>query len=240
MSLSQMSIFKKDSTVEESQERSGYSVLPSDVYKGIIKQAYLTFVKGLNGTTNITLSWKLDLEVNGNVQERTFSNIFIAKLVNGQAVYYSEKDGKRTEYPAFGALRRALDTLIGKSVFDEGVLTEKTLPVYNFQSQKEEPTPVHSIDDVLGMGAAFGIMENHENGYKDPSQVVKRNSIERVWKLVDGQPFNAEEIKANLTEPANCIAWKDSWAGKVNDRNLDKTKLNGGTSSKGTKALSIG
>lgn len=231
-----MSLFKKDQSVEETTESNGYSVLSSGVYKGIIKQAYLTFVKGQNGT-NINLNWKLDIE---NVGERTFSNIFIAKMVNGQAVYYSEKDGKRTEYPSFGSLRRALDTLIGKSVFDEGVLVEKTLPVYDFQAKKEVPTPVHSIDDVVGLEAAFGIMENHENQYKDPSKVAKRNSIERIWKLVDGQPFNADEIKAGLTEPTNCLSWKDNWTGKVNDRNLDKSKLTGGTSSKGTQALDIG
>lgn len=231
-----MSLFKKDQSVEETTESNGYSVLSSGVYKGIIKQAYLTFVKGQNGT-NINLNWRLDIE---NVGERTFSNIFIAKMADGQAVYYSDKDGKRTEYPSFGSLRRALDTLIGKSVFDEGVLVEKTLPVYDFQSKKEVPTPVHSIDDVVGLEAAFGIMENHENQYKDPSKVVKRNSIERIWKLVDGQPFNAEEIKAGVTEPNNCISWKENWTGKVNDRNLDKSKLNGGTSSKGTQALDIG
>lgn len=234
-----MSLFKKDQSVEESQEFSGYSVLSSGVYKGIIKQAFLTFDKGQNGT-NINMNWKLDVDVNGSNQERTFSRIFIAKLVNGQAVYFSEKDGKRTEYPAFGALRRHLDTLISKSLFDDGVLTEKMLPVYNFQTKKDEPTSVHSLDDLVGLEAAFGIMENHENGYKDPSKVVKSNSIERVWKLVDGQPFNAEEIRAGLTEPQNCVSWKESWAGKVNDRNLDKNKLNGGTSSKGTQALDIG
>lgn len=231
-----MSLFKKDQSVEESQELSGYSVLSSGVYKGIIKQAYLTLVKGQNGT-NINLNYKLDIE---NVGERSFSNIFISKMVNGQAIYFSEKDGKRTEYPSFGALRRALDTLIGKSIFDEGVLVEKTLPVYNFQTKKDEPTSVNSIEGIIGLEAAFGIMENHENGYKDPSKVVKRNSIERIWKLVNGQPFNAEEIKAGLQEPANCLSWKENWTGKVNDRNLDKTKLNGGTSSKGTQALDIG
>lgn len=231
-----MSLFKKDQSVEETTEFNGYSVLSSGVYKAIIKQAYLTFVKGQNGT-NINLNWKLDIE---DVGERTFSNIFIAKMVNGQAIYYSEKDGKRTEYVSFGSLRRALETLIGKSVFDEGVLVEKILPVYNFQTKKDEPTQVHSIDDVVGLEAAFGIIENHENGYKDPTQVVKKNTIERVWKLVNGQSFNAEEIKAGLNEPANCLAWQDTWTGKVNDRNLDKDKLNGGTSSKGTKALTIG
>ena len=99
---------------------------------------------------------------------------------------------------------------------------------------------VKGTHDVIGLEAAFGIMENHENQYKDPSKVAKRNSIERIWKLVDGQPFNADEIKAGVTEPNNCISWKENWTGKVNDRNLNKSKLNGGTSSKGTKALDIG
>lgn len=231
-----MSIFKKDATVEESQELTGFQPLSSGVYKGIIKQAFLTFVQGQNGT-NINMNWKIDIENHG---ERSFNNIFIAKLINGNAVYYSEKDGKRIEYPAFGALRRHLDTLIQKSIFDDGVLTEKTLPVYNFQTKKEEPTKVHSIDDIIGLECALGIMENHENGYKDPSKIVKTNTIERVWKLVNGQPFNGDEIRAGLEEPANCISWKSNWEGKVNDRNLDQSKLSGGTSTKGTATLEIG
>lgn len=232
-----MSLFKKDTSVEESQELSGFQPLASGVYLGTIKQAFLTMLKGKDaGVLNINMNWKLDIEG----QERSFNNVFIAKMINGQAVYYSEKDGKRTEYPAFGALRRHLDTLIGKSIFDEGVLTEKTLPVYSFQEKKDVPTPVHSIDDIVGMTAAFGIMENHENGYKDPTKVVKSNSIERVWKLVDGVPFNAEEIRAGLDKPENCTAWQNSWSGKVNDRNLDKTKLNGSTSKAGTNQIEIG
>ena len=232
-----MSLFKKDQSVEESQELSGFQPLASGVYKGTIKQAYLRMVQGQNGI-NIYMNWKLDIEG----QERSFNNVFIAKMVAGNPtpVYYSEKDGKRTEYPAFGALRRHLDTLLGKSIFDEGVTTEKMLPVYDFQQKKDVPTQVHSIDDLVGVEAAFGIMENHENGYKDPSKVVKSNSIERVWKLVDGVPFNADEIRAGITEPTNCTSWKSSWEGKVNDRNLDKNKLTGGTSSKGTQALDIG
>lgn len=250
-----MSIFKKNTAVEETQEFSGYSVLSSGVYKAIIKQAYVTMAPNKEaGSYNLYFNWKLDIQ---DVGERSFSKIFFAKVVNApakltfsqleadttqaQVLYYHTDDkGKMKEYPAFGSLRRHLDTLIEKSIFDKGVLKEKIVPVYNFQTKKDEPTTVLFIEDVAGMEAALGIMEVHKNGFKDPSKVAKSNDIERVWRLVNGQPFNAEEIRAGVTEPQNCLSWKESWTGKVNDRELDKNKLNGGTSSKGTQALDIG
>lgn len=232
-----MSLFKKDNSVEESQEFAGYSVLPTNVYKAVIKQAYLRLVKGQNGV-NVNMNWKLDIEDEG---ERSFNNIFVAKQIGSDIVYYSEKDGKRTEYPAFGALRRHLDNLLGKSVFDEGVLTQKVLPVYDYNEKKDVPMEVYSIDEVVGLTAAFGIVENHENGYKDPSKLVKNNTIERVWTIHEGQPYTREEIKAGLAEPKHCLSWKSIWEGKVNDRNLDKGKLDASTgSTKTTQALEIG
>lgn len=250
-----MSIFKKNTEVEETQEFSGYSVLSSGVYKAVIKQAFVTMAPNKEaGSYNLYFNWKLNIE---NVGERSFSKIFFAKVVNAPAnltfsqleagttqsevmYYYADDKGNMKEYRTFGALRRYLETLIEKSIFDQGVLVEKIVPVYNFQTKKDEPTSVLFIEDVVEMEAAFGIMEVHKNGFKDPSKVVKSNDIEAVWKLVNGQPFNAEEIRAGLTEPQNCLNWKESWTGKINDRELDKSKLNGGTSSKGTQALDIG
>lgn len=233
-----MSLFKKDLSVQESKEFSkGFNVLPTAAYKGIIKQAYVQLVQGKNGH-NFNMNWKLELDVNGNKTERSFNNIFIAKMVNGSPMYFmTTQDGKK-EYPSFSALNRHLSALLDKSLFDEGVLVEKTLPVYNFQTKKDEPTAVYSIDGVIGMEAVFGIMENHENGYKDPSKVVKSNTIERVWKLVDGIPFSGTELKAGLTTPQNFNGWVKDYAGQVNDK-VDKDKLSGSVSASGTTALDL-
>lgn len=241
-----MSIFGqqiiKDASIEESTEFSGgSSLLPSDVYKAEILQAYMTQVPSQQGGTNYNWNWKLKVtKQDGSTQEMSQNNIFIAKDRGQGIVYYYEKDGKKTEYPAFSALNRHLKTLVGQDLFT-APSEQRTLPVYNFDTKSEVPTQVTVIPALLGQTAVFGIIETHENKRSDETKVVKFNTIEKCWKLVNGQPLTAKEIEAGMTTAADVYVWKEANNGRINDRNLDKSKLEASSSTiKETTPLEIG
>lgn len=235
--------FVKDNSIEESKEFTGSAVLPTDVYPAIVEQAYIQARKNQQGDNNLFATLKLKVTKSDGTTQLLTDTFFIAKQTANGLQYWYEKDGKKTEYPAFSALNRHLQNAIGEDLFTT-ILEEKTLPVYNFQTQKEEPTQVQAISKLFNIEVAAGIYEKHMNKRSDESQLVKTNTIEKLWRKVGDNFLTAKEVEAGVTESNDIRSWKDANKGKVNDRELDKEKLQAGssTSAKGstTTPLQIG
>ena len=230
----------KETSVEEAKEFTNRSfILPTDVYKAVIEQAFVQKVPAKSGGFNYYMNWKLKVHrADGSTQDVRVPSQFIAKEVNGSLIYFYEKEGKKNEYVSFAQLRRALDTIADIDIFKAKVEV-RTIPVYDYKTKQEVPTQVEVYPEILGKEVVVGLEEVHENGYKDPTQIIKTNQIALFWRLVDGKPFSKKEITAGLTEPADVFAWKESHKGKPNTSNLKKDELAVQTSVQ-TKTLEIG
>lgn len=220
-----MITFNQDTTVEESKELVGFGVLPTGAYKGTVEQAYLISKPSkTEGVSNIYFVSKIKLESGQTVKFEDF----VGKNTATGMIYYSEKEGKKTEYPSFSAMNRMLTTLCGKTIFTT-TNVEKPTPVYNYATKQDEVMPVTRVTDVEGKQGIFGIQEVHENGYKDPTKLVKSNTLVKAWRIVNGIGLSVKEIEAGLTTPKDLEHWLSLNKDKPNTRNLDAEKLSNAT-----------
>lgn len=237
-------MFTRDNSVTESKEFTKSTLLPTNGYKAKILAGWVSEKEKADGSAiNINWNWKVEVtKEDGSKQTITVRDIYIAKKVNGQTIYYYEKDGKKTENPAFSATNRMLKNLLNVDLFTAS-FEEKPVMLYNFEKKEEERKLVTGIADLWGLECAMGIVEVHENKFSDPSQIIKRNTIEQAWKLIDGNPYTRKEIEAGKTEPTSYLSWINDNKGLVNESRLDKSKLSGSSISaygSTTQALEIG
>lgn len=244
-----MSIFKKDESLQETQEYS-FDTLPTGAYKGKLEQVYLRSVPaGANSKDkdhhNLNLYYTVKTEKNGQQISETFG-VFIGKIpvtaghlitdgsLNTNAAQSAKFGSEGKEYMAFTRWNKILRNLTGKSIF-ESDLEVRIVPIYNFNTKKDEPTPVLSVVSALGSEGVFGIYKQLDV-YND--KVRESNFVSKAWGLVNEVPFTFEERQVGLTEPKDLESWLSANEGKENKtaRYKEFEKSGGTTKSVSTNA----
>ncbi len=198
----------KDESIERSADSVGFSALESDVYQGTIKQAY--GIESDGGAKGIAL----ELDLDGRTYKETI--YFTSGKEKGQKPYYETKNGKKVFLPGY----QTLDDLC--AVTTEQYLAsqeteEKKVKVYNRDANKELPTDVEVLVDLIGKKVQVGIIKTLENkwvkGVKT-SDTVEKNSIDKVFNE-DG--FTLNELLAEAEEAEFINTWLDKNKGVTKD-----------------------
>ena len=191
---------------------TSYGVLPSDIYDGVVKYAYMD--KSQGGTPCV----KVVLEVNGKIIEETH---YIAYKDTG--LPYKTINGKTTTIPGmqtFNSLAYVTKGIMGTELKME----EKVIKKYNWQTKSEVPTKVSCFSELINAKVKVGIKEflKHKvqkmsDGSYVPTTEVKAVNIVDKYYSIDGK--TAQEIAGNA--PAEYGPnWVTAYKGKKFEEKL--------------------
>lgn len=208
--------FKQDADVENQGDvLGGRTLLESGAYEGCLKMAYIT--KSKNGAHGIVLELETD---KGTHQETVwFTNR------EGQT-YYKDKQGAKKALPGYTTLLElAYLATGGKKSFHELDTEEKIVKVYDFDAQKDVPTEVEVLTELLDIKLVWGItkvkefktQQNDDGEYVPTDEIRESNTINKVFSE---EGFTKTELMEGLEEPEFIYKWKDRHDGK----DVDKTK----------------
>ena len=191
---------------------TSYGVLPSDIYDGVVKYAYMD--KSQGGTPCV----KVVLEVNGKIIEETH---YIAYKDTGKP--YKTVNGKTITFPGmqvFNSLGYVTKGIMGTELKME----EKVIKKYNWQTKSEVPTKVSCFSELINAKLKVGIKEllKHKvqkmpDGSYVPTTEIKSVNVVDKYYSVDGK--TAQEIAGNA--PAEYGPnWVNAYKGKKFEEKL--------------------
>jgi len=195
---------------KEKDVLGGRSLLPTNVYDGILEVTYVTT------STAGARAFNFVVNVNGKIVRET---IYVTNREGG--VTYT-KDGKKYPLPGYSLVNAIAKLTIGKEI-PALVFEPKLVKIYNFDLKKEVPVEVPVAVELTGQAVCLGIELTRENkqvkdqtgNYVATPDIRESNSIARVFHVKTGQ--TAAEYDAQ--KPAE---FKDLWlkefAGKPRDR----------------------
>lgn len=217
-----MSLFKKLGTDNLEKEKDvlggGRKVLPSDIYKGVIKYAYATQAE--SGALGLVLSIALE-----SGEEYT-ETVWVSTKTGDN--FYTDKNGKKRGLPGF-TIANDLALIAAETELCNLGTEEKVIKVYDYNEKGEINRPVPMLMDLVGKPVAVGILEEKsfkqtkaDNGsYVDSDETVSKNRLSKIFH---------PELKLTVPEAMEgkeAVFW-DAWIeankGKVIDRTQSKGK----------------
>ena len=203
---------------EQKDTLGGFSLLDSNVYDAKIKVAYAG--RSQSGAMNVT--------VHADVAGREYKETVYITNSDGNNFYYNKQDPhKKMPLPGYSTINDLCQVCTGKSL-SQMETENKTLMVYSPELQKEVPTQVPVITELLGKAVKLGIIKEKrfktqktDNGYVDTDEVREANVINKVFNAVSGQ--TAYEIAHDLKEaPLFIDKWLEKNKGIISDRTKGK------------------
>ena len=207
--------------LEESEDRiGGFQPLDTDIYTGPIKAAYAGASDG--GAKNVTLI----VDVGGREYRET---IYITNK-KGENFFLNKNDNsKKVPLPGFTVIDDLCLVTTGKPLAEQDV-EEKVVNVYDRKVQREVPTSVNMLVELLGQTASFGIVRQTVNknqkaddgSYVPTAETRDENIIEKIFHT---------ETKMTVVEARNGAegpTFWDSWLNKNQGQTRDKRTLKDG------------
>lgn len=200
--------------------RSGSSLLPSDIYSGVIKGAY--YDKSPKGAYYVFL--RLALNVNGKAREYT-EKLYISKFT-GEFFY---KKGNGEESVLMGMeLMESLSMLVNGKKVAEADVQNKQIQITT--ANGTELATRECIVDLLNKPIQVGIIQERklhwEKEKADAGETVTSNSINKFFNNDD---FTCSELAdVRITKPEYKTYWLNTFKDQVVDRT--KSKSSGGAS----------
>lgn len=231
---------KTSNDVEDTKDSlggGGGGALDSAVYPILVKAAFFGYSKG--GAMSLTIEGSSG---NKNIKNTMWITSGDAK---GNKNYY-EKDGVKHYLPGFNMANAIVYLATGKEISDTEI-EEKTWNIYDFEEQKEVPTAVDMLVELVGETIAVGLLKRIEDkttlvegkGYLPNGDVREINEITAVFRADDGLTMveaKASDNSDEEVEPIFLQKWKDKWEGEVDDRAKREDKTGGaGKASGGSK-----
>lgn len=234
--MSLLSTVKTDENIQEAKDTlgSGRYIYPSDVYPATIKLVYLD--KAASGA--------ISFNIVADIGDKEYKEALYISNKNGENFYVDKEKNKHYLAGFLHADGICLLTT-GKSVLE--LPTEKKIvKLYNFKAKQELPTEVEVFTDLVGKEIQIAILESKEyksvkqddGTYVPTSEVMQRNSIEKVFHAAHGK--TVAECRAKAEKAEFIDEWKNTWAGNVRDKTKGVTPtVNNGTAGAPTGAAPI-
>ena len=229
------SVFGKLETgndIQEEEDRLGGAVLlDSGVYEGKVNLAYVTESQG--GAMCVNMVFSIDGK---DVRQQFYVTSGRAK---GQKNYYETKKGEKKFLPGFNMVNSICLLTVGKEL--TALDTEnKVLNLYSFDAQKEVPTEVPVITDLIGQDITLGIirqvvdkMKKEGDEYVATGETREENEVDKFFRQRDH--LTTAEIRGGSNEAKFYEAWQKKWT----DQTRDKSGKSGGNA-KTSAALKSG
>ncbi len=217
-----MGIFENltnDSFEEQRDTLGKFSVLESDVYDAVIKVAFAQ--TAASGAVGVTVIAKVD---NDEYRE----TIYITNR-NKENFYYTKGNPpKKMPLMGFTTINDICQITCGKSL-SQMETENKMIMLYNADLQKEVPTAVPVLMELVGKPIKLGILkelkykvQNTDAGYVETDDVRESNVINKVFDPETGR--TVYEINHDLKEAPLFI---DKWLEKNRGIVIDLTKKSG-------------
>lgn len=168
-------VFDFDDDIQESEERvGGFTLLPSNIHKLRIKQAYL--IKSSGGATGVVLDTET---ADGHSHSQTFY------VTNKQGQPYYVKDGKKHMLPSMATINK-LCKLLGYKNFGEAynARVKKAGVVFDWESRKEITKELEKLTKLEGKIIAAAIVHRKENKNKKVGKDYKPTNEAREFNEI--------------------------------------------------------
>lgn len=206
----------QDNINEEKDTLGGsFSIPESDIYPATIKHAYLHTAK--SGANAVVFEFGLH---DGQNHRET---LYVTNRL-GQNFY--EKNGQRSYLPSFTNADAIALFATGKPLAEQKTQA-KVINVYNAELQKEVPTEVPMLVELLDKQVKLGIIKekafkqqvNTATGnYENTDEIRESASINKVFSIKDNR--TVPEVRAEKPQAEFYQAWLEKWQGKINDKTL--------------------
>ncbi len=192
---------------------SGYVVHPSGLYPAKIENAYFSTSQGGATAVNIVAA----LEDGSKIKEA----IYITNK-KGEPFYKDKNTGAKKLLPGMHLINSLCTLTVDKelSAMDK---EDKLVEIRNYDLNKDIPTKVEVLVELLGTSINIGLLELHENkskkvgkAYVPTNEKREKNTIDKFFR--DGDNLTTTEIKAGSTEAEFVNKWTDKNSGVVRDK----------------------
>lgn len=208
------SLTASDSSIKGESDNLGGGAIDSNVYPATINMAYVTVAD--TGALGLVLGAKLD---SGATYRET---LWIQSGTAKGGKNYFEKDGVKTFLPGFIVAEAIAKLSLGKSL-SELDTEKKVFNIYDSTAQREVPTSVDAVVELLGARIQLGILKQLEdktvkqgNDYVPTGETRNTNTIDKVFQ--DGTGLTVPEIQAKETEAIFLPKWVDKNKGQVRNK----------------------
>jgi hypothetical protein len=218
----------------EKDTLGGARILPTDVYDFTIKLAYVSVADSGARAINLSLEG-----ANGNILRVT--EYVTSGTAKGGKNTYTDKNGKQQYLPGFSKMN-ALCNIVAGLDLPSMDFEEKVISLYNYEAQKELPTKVTVIMNLVNQKVKAAVIhkienksqKNAEGKYTPIAETRELNEVDRFF-TEDG--FTSSELLAKEESPTFINTWIEKNQGKVVDK-TSKDVLPSGVSSGAPKASS--
>jgi len=230
----------QDTEAVEDGDRLGgaSSVIPTNIYDAIVKDAYI--IESKNGALGIVLT----LDADGN--EITETNY----ITNRQkSITYKDKKSGEAKFMVGYSIYNALSLLVSSKSILENDTPEQTRMLWDYESKKELPQQVPVLEEWLGKPVKVAIQEKIEakTGKNDDGEYVpqyddnsgelvtyKTNAIVKFYRERDNMTV------FEITNGAEAAEHHDKWLAKNKDKVWDTTTNIPKTVAVGAKSGNLG
>lgn len=197
----------------------GGRTLESGLYDLTIVHAYISTAE--SGAMALNIACKT-----GDSNQLLKQTFWITNsTAKGGVPYFTDKKTMEKKYlPGFVLADNLCLLTVGKHI--NGLDTEvKVINLYSSKDQKEVPTQVDMVIDLLGKTITAGVIKQTVNktkkndstgAYEPTGETRQENEIDKFFRTRDG--MTVTEIKAKATEPKFKMAWAEKWEGQVRDK----------------------
>lgn len=206
--------FKEDDDVieEEVSESSGYSPLPSGIYRATVEAAYRTLTR--NGGQAVNLIFKTD---NG---DEVKSVLYVTTRADkgGTTHYIDPKTGKKKILGDFKKFKDFTRLLLGK--LPRELDSQKMhVKIYDYDQRKEVPEEVDGMPEFIGKSCVLAIARVVDNKrVQDDDGTYVPTADKRIYNEVqhyyDAEGFTLVERMAENEEPVSIYRWRDKYEGQ--------------------------
>jgi len=201
--------------VEQAADVVGGAVtaLPTDVYSGTIKLAYV----GTSRSSDAQ-SVNLHIDINGTEIRNT------VWVVSGKGLMYYEKEGSKIPLPGF-ALINDICMLATEKSLTEQESEEKVVKLWDYEAKKELPTSVPVLTGLTNVPVKLAITrqivdknkKDEQSGkYVPTGETRTENELNKTFHPETNRTVN--EYLHNIEEPEFYTAWLERHKGKDRDR----------------------
>ena len=207
---------------ENANETTERDVLPggrtrvqeSDVYDVRIDQAYM--YEATSGSMQFVVEFvEMPTESFSHKERYTITS---GRLKGQKSTY--ERDGKEVPLPSFTKATNLCKLVTGKPITAID-FEKKYVPIYNPETQKQEPTEMDVPMELIGKQLKIGLLKVRENKpvlvnkkWTDGPDEREVNEVEKVFDA-DGKTLSEQQAG---TQAAFIERWKAKRQGKLEDR----------------------
>lgn len=215
--------------LEETQDTlGGFTPLSSDVYDAKIKMAYV--IESANSASKAIV---LIAEINKQELRETIW------FLTGKGDNFYMKDGKKVPMQGFVTIDD-LCLFATEEGLSEQDIEEKTVKIWNSKEQKELPTDVPVLINLIDKPVKLGVLEEitfkqkkgDDGKYHDTADTRSANIIDKVFHPETGRTIN--EYKHEIDSPVFMDSWIERHQGKPRDKTKGKSPAGGGAGSSGS------